>query len=284
MQHLIKNTQGYIQKISGRVYDLPPGFYCYDGDLNTRKETLEEKKILLPKTAQDLGDTIVSREYLEKRYSSLYTKTLEKLGFPNKEGILLYGKQGSGKTTSALGVGKTLIETMNARVFIVSDRHSFIMIHDFIPGLRNTIKEDFISVILWDECESAMYNYEAEIKNLLDGPKSLNNCLYICSTNYIDIVPKTIKDRKSRFSIVKDVSNVSEPKIVEKILTNLNITGETKFSSAAIQSWTEILCEEEGSTIDEIKHFFLDKVLEKMDRVEAKKATPRKKSSAKQVK
>jgi hypothetical protein len=75
------------------------------------------------------------------------------------------------------------------------------------------------------------------------------------TTNYIDKIPKSIKDRPSRFKYQFNIEGIQSEKTVNAIITEM--IGDIITAEEIV----EITKELKGSSIDIIKHRCLDKIM-----------------------
>ena len=172
---------------------------------------------------------------------------------------MFHGKQGTGKTTLAMAICEEVLEMHQARVFIVNSSSELHYVTHFIKDVQKDLSS-FISIIFFDECEYDMANNESGMKTLLDGNDSLDKCVYLFATNYIEEIPDTIKNRPSRIKYIIEVEGISEEDIVYECISDMNSTleGSVKLSNREIKRLTPKYA---GKTIDEIKNGFIDNCL-----------------------
>lgn len=236
---------------------LSPGFYQLrkvPTMMGTKVELIDhEPKI--PTSSILVAQEIVDFNYLDELFSDLSKKLHENLNLNRKVGYLLHGKQGSGKTTTMYAMAKKLIDSYDCCVFTVEEKEDFYFLTDMIPKFREV--KDFKAVIILDECESELDNYENYFKSLLDGTDSLNDCVFLMSTNYISRIPSTIKDRPSRFKYVLNIDGIEEESVIYEIMKHMNdsLDKDVKLADESIRSYVNDL---KGSTLDEIKTKFME--------------------------
>jgi SpoVK/Ycf46/Vps4 family AAA+-type ATPase len=203
--------------------------------------------------------------YYEDKIKNIYDKfflkeiknKVNKLGYNHKFGILLYGKQGTGKTSMFKKYFNHAVENHNAIVFNITTTDYVKIWWNFIKDIRKIQKNPIVVFI--DEFEGFLEpnnNYEREFKTLLDGSDSIDNCLFMLTTNYIDKVPKTIKDRPSRIKYAIEVHGIQDEVLIEKFLTD-------SFKKIDVQiDFKKDISKMKGYTIDQLKQFVLDKVMD----------------------
>ena len=234
---------------------LDPGFYSVETTetMFSISAKLKSYEVKIPKSARSFAQDIVDFDYFRRLFSPESEQLHRDMGINCKVGCLFYGKQGSGKTTTIQAVAELLIEEYGSVVFVVEDYNGYKACRKFIKQLRKN--RDFITVILWDECEDAFRGAETELKPMLDGTKAIDRSVLLCSTNYIDKIPDTIKDRPSRFKYVIDISSIKEPDIVFSILQNMNKTLTDPLTDQQLRDLVSICTDK---TVDEIKNAFTD--------------------------
>ena len=198
---------------------------------------------------------------LIKEYFSDTSKAIHKgLNMPLKMGIILEGKQGTGKSTIVLQLAKIFADMQETIIFIAQDAHDFLYINGFVAGIRKYGDERMI-IILLDECDVPMEQNETTFKTILDSPTSHTNILYLFTTNYIEDIPDTIKDRPSRIKYVKNIDGISAPDVVFGIITGMNDTLEEKYqlTDKEMRNMTSKCI---GKTVDEVKHAYLNSVFQ----------------------
>lgn len=184
--------------------------------------------------------------------------TMEKinqLGFIHKLGILLFGKQGTGKTSFIHYMANKLIDSNNAIVFFCNSSNTLSSAIILSAGIREI--QDNPIIFIADEFERYAKDAESEMKNFLDGNKSVNNTLFLAATNYIEKVPETLKKRPSRFKIVREIKGITDKNTIANIIREVsNRIDPSLFTKEEIY---DIVKDIDEITLDEIKHICLDK-------------------------
>lgn len=198
---------------------------------------------------------------IEAIYNSFFNADVKKkvnaLGYNHKLGLLLYGKQGTGKTTMLKKYFTDIVNKHNGVVFNVVSFSYFSHTWDFIKEIRK-IQNNPIVVFL-DEFEELVdeknYNEESTFKKASDGFASIDNCFFMMSTNYIDKVPKTIKERPSRIKYCIEVGGIEDETKIEKFLKD-------SFTKIGMDvDFSKELKSLKGSTLDELKNYVLDRIM-----------------------
>jgi ATP-dependent 26S proteasome regulatory subunit len=202
--------------------------------------------------------------YYEDKISNIYSKffmpeikeKVNQLGYNHKLGILLYGKQGTGKTSMFKKYFNDAVINHNAIVFNIRG-HAPKVWWKLIQDIRKV--QDNPILVFIDEADSFFnyrYDCEQEFKTFLDGTDSIDNSLFMLTTNYIDKIPETIKNRPSRIKYVIEVEGIQDTNIITRFL-------EQSFAKIDIQvDFSNEVNKMKGWTIDELKQWILDKVMD----------------------
>lgn len=200
------------------------------------------------------------KEMLDKLFNGFFDKTvrkkIKKLGFYHKLGILFHGKQGTGKSTIIKKYCNDSIKNNKAIVMYINFANGTAQQWDFVRKVR-AIQDNPIIVVIEEIDEPLRSNgVEGCFKRYFDGNESIDDCIILASTNYINDIPKALKDRPSRFKYCLEVKGVSNEKIIYDILNSM--IGDTHASSDIIDYARNLV----DSTLDEIKQFGLDKIMD----------------------
>lgn len=181
-------------------------------------------------------------------------KKVVDLGFCHKTGILLHGIEGTGKSTIIKYYCDLAIKNNNALVFHMLENSSYIAeCWDFVQNIRRI--QDNPIIIVFDEFDQQMKNNEAFLKTVLDGNMSINNCIFFAATNYLDSLPKAMKDRPSRF---KYSLNIEGMQVTDDIVMLITKMLDELYSKEEIEVFAVEL---KGKTLDHIKQYCLDKIM-----------------------
>ena len=234
---------------------LAPGSYKI-----TYKYNREEIVIFQDRDAESAKEPIyfIQRKEIEsylKSFSSPKTREIvNSRGFYLKGGMLLYGKEGGGKTSISKYYYNKLINEEGAVVFHMDQSNTIEEIWTFITQLRGI--QDNLFVIMLDEIDKYMSSYEAVVKSILDGNLSLDNCFFIGVTNYIDSIPDAIKNRPSRFKYCIEIEGIQSIDIIEQLITKM--IGDM----LKTEEIKELALSLKGETLDTIKHQCLNMLME----------------------
>lgn len=129
-------------------------------------------------------------------------------------GILLHGPAGTGKTSL---VRAQLNQMLANNAVVLLDPYVPDLMSDIIPAIRLTDSTRPI-VILLDEFDSVARSYARDIQILMDGLTSPNRIMVIGTTNFIDMVPKTMCARPGRFSLVLEINQLPQNILIAYVL------------------------------------------------------------------
>ena len=184
-------------------------------------------------------------------------RKISSLGFYHKTGILLYGKEGTGKSTIIKHYYSEAIKRNNALVFHIIPIESRIRdCWEFITKIRRIQSNPII--VIFEELDSYLKypGNEGFLKTMIDGNMSINNCLFMATTNYITDIPQALRSRPSRFKYVLNVEGIQNKEDVFGIIKNM--IGDL-YSDGAMELFADDLT---GETMDVIKQFCIDKIMD----------------------
>lgn len=191
----------------------------------------------------------------EKFFEPSIKTKINSLGYAHKLGLLLYGKQGGSKSSIWNYYADNFIKEQNAIYFYV--KGSYISeCWSFIKQVRKI--QDNPIVICLDECDKffGQPDQENTIKPMLDGNLEIDNCLVLMTTNYVEKIPKTLIERPSRIKYKFEVESIENIVAINGILTNALSDIMSK------EDLQEASNENKGKTIDEIKEFIQDTIMD----------------------
>jgi SpoVK/Ycf46/Vps4 family AAA+-type ATPase len=171
------------------------------------------------------------------------------LGIPHRLGLLFTGDPGTGKTMAAGNIGERLVKEHGAIVIVTTERLDKIF-KDVIEGARANNPDQLI-VLISDEFEKT-YDFEYEVDSLsfLDGKDSVDNILFIGTTNSLKDFSDKILKRPGRFEKTFTFS-YEKTEVLESIIETLLPDGfKTK---EIISEILNLLNKEEIKTVDIIR-------------------------------
>lgn len=236
--------------------DIKPGFYdCStdnNGNLHVSMKDLPETHMPFASSAYE--DIVkYSTRFLNE---DVYNK-IKKAGYLHKMGILLYGKQGSGKTTILNYVAKKVIEKYGGICFLISNQNELVTSIEFARKIRADQENPVVFIL--DEFDNYAYSKEGYIKSFLDGNLSIDNSITLCATNYLDKIPNTIKDRPSRIRILREVSGVGSSSLVYDIVKKMSKKLDIDIDEEAMKELSQFYV---NKTVDEIKTELINKAMD----------------------
>lgn len=200
------------------------------------------------------------KEKIDKVFEAFYDTEVKNkvntLGYKHKVGLLLHGKQGTGKTSLIRDYFNNTVSCCGSVVFNITNVAHFQKTWEFIQNIRKI--QDNSIVVFIDECDSLFensMNQENTIKKILDGIDAIDNCMVLMATNYLDKIPETIRNRPSRIKYIIEVEGIQDLNIVENFL---------KQSFDKIQmtyNYEKDLDSLKGKTMDELKEYILNAIM-----------------------
>jgi hypothetical protein len=265
-KNVIYQSEGELTLVSPefRVENrIEPNFYeivTKDMGMFTKREVKIDTSIVLPASAKDTYKKHFKSKvkYIQDYFSKESIEIHKSLQVKHKLGVLLHGKQGTGKTTICYSLAKQLIAENEAIVFTVDSLNDMRFALDFCKNADPT--EKYLRVFIFDECEDDMHQAESSFKRVLDSAISPNNTLFLFTTNYYDYIPETIHSRPSRIKWVMEIKGYSNEEEIYNILMELN-EGLEENVKLSIHDIKSVVPELKDKTIDEIKNVFVDTVL-----------------------
>lgn len=254
--HYLENGQvmfSYFDTVNS-TKTLRPGFYELSYNDNKR-----EVEVKISSNKEEIKiHAFPDKEKLDALFTAFFDKRvlekIEGLGFNHKVGVLFYGKEGTGKSTIVRYYSNKAIEENKALVFYFGPSYK-IYCWEFIRSVR-LIQNNPIVVIM-EEMDQHLHNGgESIVKTILDGNLSINNCIFFGTTNYIKDIPDALKNRPSRFKYSLDIEGIQNPEDIYKLLSKMI---QELFLDEEIKEFSNQL---KGSTLDQIKQFALDKLMD----------------------
>lgn len=205
------------------IQTLPPG--CYD--INVDQKTtyavpaLKPSGLLLELPEMRSEDVIQMVEKFwdsEKDYKEGNEFVIGGAAF--KAGIMIYGPPGTGKSCTIKIVSNKLVER-GGTVFHASINPNCVT--SFLTDFSK-IERDRKSIVILEDIDSLIETWgESAYLEMLDSAKSINNVLFIATTNYPERLDPRIYNRPGRFSHVIKIGlpgNAAREAYLKAILKN----------------------------------------------------------------
>lgn len=136
------------------------------------------------------------------------------MGFAHKRGYLLHGPPGCGKSSTLRLLETQFVEKYNGLVLFWDNGGALSFYVDY---LREQEPERPIMVIC-EDIDSFVAEFEESILEFLDGQKALNNFVLVATTNNLSEIPSRIKDRPSRIDRVLEIGLPNTPTRLKYLL------------------------------------------------------------------
>lgn len=225
---------------------IPPGVYTVnvnqEGDIFfSAIKTRHDNLVDLPNTEYD---TVIKE--IETFMKPETRAVFEEYGFLYKRSSLLYGPPGTGKTCIVNRVVQKVVADKGIVLFSPNPK-----LLEEAFRILDSIQPDSRVMVIFEELDELIKNYESSLLNILDGEIQKNNVIFMATTNYIDLIPARIR-RPGRFSSVIPVGFPSEA------TRHFYLTHKLKtFSSSEISDWAKRTVD---FSIDELKETVLSVV------------------------
>lgn len=218
---------------------LPSGCYIPTVDFNTRQFYFDKFEI-----KSDAIINLPSKEY-EYLTSSLglflkpeSKEKYSKLNFLYKRSALLHGSPGTGKSILVNRIALDVLK-INGIILFASEIDALKIA---LSSLNETQPDCFVLVIL-EEFDSIVKQYESELLTLLDGQVQKNNVMYLATTNYLKRIPK----RLYRPGRINSVLEIKYP----------NLEARTHYFQTKLKDFnvdiTELATKTKDLSVDELK-------------------------------
>lgn len=228
---------------------IPPGQYDMEYDHSRGepyfeiKESITDDLIALPDSASE--EVIAAVEDFWKK-----KELFKKYGFLWKRGVLLWGPPGSGKTCTVEVIAQNIVKAGGVAMYMRDPGFAAFALDAF-----REVEPDRPMVVMMEDIDSIINNFgDAAILNLLDGKDQIENVLYIATTNYPEQLDKRIRNRPSRFDIVKLIDMPSAEARAEFLrVKNHHRFGDGN-NSLQLEQWVE---QTEGFSVAHLKEVII---------------------------
>lgn len=172
---------------------------CLDSGMYDIKQTREG--VMFVKSELKTDELLTTEGTLEKDIINEITQFWEKapvfkqLGFLHRRGILLYGPPGTGKTSLISLVVADMIKRGGVVVFSDSTE----TLTQGLKEIRDIEPTRQIVVLMEDLEETIRYQGASALLSLLDGEDTIDGCLFLGTTNFLQNLDNRIIGRPKRF-------------------------------------------------------------------------------------
>jgi len=232
---------------------LPAGVYSfdmYDGSIFFKKQTIQTDALLrLPDSKSE--QVIKEIQNFWKLYKEFSDGNDDAVGgYLHKRGYIFWGPPGSGKTCTIKIIMDEIIK-----------RNGIVFLADCHPGIVGKALQVFRKletsrpcVIILEDIDALIERYsELDFLSVLDGEATINNALFIATTNYPSKLDPRIFNRPGRFS---DVIKIGMPnKAARKMFLELKLKNKKDIEY--------IVENTEGFSLDHLKSLILGVYFEK---------------------
>lgn len=194
------NGDGFTPATESRPR-LEPGVYGISMHENlitfTVKSIVTDRLLRLPDSKSDAVISEIEEFWARKALFNRY-------GFAHKRGFLLWGDQGSGKTTTVKFVMSGIVARGGLAVVVDSGISPNLVARGL--QLFRDVEPDRPVVVVMEDIDALVGRFgEQEILSILDGESSIARVVYVATTNYPENLAKRMTNRPARFDRVVKV-------------------------------------------------------------------------------
>lgn len=255
-EHIVMQAEGEIEK---KYETLPSGLYeasDVGGPFTTvyAFKPIETVDKLIKFKTGVVRDTL---QMVDDFFSDKTKRLYEDMQIARKMGIIFYGPPGTGKTATAMILMREITIQRPDTICIDFTGKRLGFMREVIRRLRRIQNGPIIAFM--DEVEEAFSGNETEYLTFLDGTDSVNDFIFLGCTNFLDKIPRRIRERKSRIKHTIEIKSLPQEIYVEYIKAKIRNISESEVTKIAF------LAEDKGLTIDELKNCLIDYHIEGMD-------------------
>lgn len=253
-------TPATVHALEPSIYHVE---YCDAGPIFVPHRLVTDHLLRLPDSKSDFVISEIERFWTLKE---LYTK----FGLTYKRGFLLYGPPGSGKTCTVDIIVKQMVD--RGGVVLIANTEPSDVIR-LIMRFRQVENDRPIIVILEDIDAYIKRWSETQVLSILDGEDSVDNVVYIATTNYPENLDARVINRPSRFDRVVHIGTPNAA--ARKLYLESRKTG---LSDEEMNHW---VAETDGFSISHLKELVIGVVVlggaleDEVERLRSMAKTPR---------
>ena len=179
------------KKLEAAIYSIQQDMQGLYFDIHTMKT--DELLRFEDKRYNDILNEVNQFWGLKEEYNNM--------GFTHKRGLLLYGREGTGKSCLLKQVTEDVIKHDDV-IFITKDPNLL------VRGLKQfrEVEPDRRCLVLMEDIDTIIRYDEHAILELFDGDSQMDGVLFLATTNYIDRLPPRIL-RAGRFDRKLEIKN-----------------------------------------------------------------------------
>ena len=212
------------------------------------------------------------QDHLNNFFSQATVDLYKRMSIKHKSNCLLYGPPGTGKSVLLNMIATDVVEQRGAIVLYVEDIQSANFFIQNFNRPKETplifICEEFDRLMEYDDdYPDAAPDCSSSILTFLDSPMSEGNMCFMATTNHLNRIPKTVKERPSRFELVVELSH-APVEVINEIVDGI-IPSDVATELSIDKAKLKYNLGEADITIDEIKSVCVMHVIHKKSIEEA---------------
>lgn len=252
----------HIQKKEETIDYLTPGIYKFDveGSVFFQRPVFE---------AEAFREGLIDLkgypfDGIKRRLSSFFNEATREIYKDTQIrhfiGCMLHGPPGTGKTCFIDTICQKFAHTHEAVTLRLTDSENINNLSRIVNLIRSN-NPDKMVIILLEELDKIMHRgnvhhttIEKYLIDFCDGQDTPSNVLMIASTNHIDKIPTSLKNRPSRFNITEEINTIPT-EIASQLIAKLV---PSKYNGKINVSELAYKVTETGISIDQVKYVVLN--------------------------